>query len=104
VHTHEWVEDKENSKAADCENDGYTAYKCKGCTETKKETIKALGHNYGEWKTTKEATTDSEGEKQRTCSRCNKVETQKIEKKKADSNSTVTNTVEAPSSVSEEDL
>jgi penicillin-binding protein 1A len=104
VHTHEWVEDKENSKAADCENDGYTASKCKGCTETKKETIKALGHNYGEWKTTKEATTDSEGEKQRTCSRCNKVETQKIEKKKADSNSTVTNTVEAPSSVSEEDL
>jgi penicillin-binding protein 1A len=105
THTHEWVEDKENSKAADCEKDGYTAYKCTGCNETKKETIKALGHSYGEWTVTKEATADSEGEKQRTCSRCGNVEKQKIDKKQeTTSNSTGNNVTNIPSTVSEDDL
>lgn len=99
THDHNWVEDKSQSKAATCGADGYTLYKCSvsGCTETKKETIKATGkHKYGEWKVTKEATEKAEGEKTRECSVCGKKETQKIEKKKpntntAPNNSTVTN-------------
>ena len=80
-HTHKWVEDKNQSKAATCSEDGYKFLKCSECSETKKETIKATGHKYGEWQTTKEATTAAEGEKQRKCSVCGNVEKQTIPKK-----------------------
>lgn len=87
-HNHEWKENTSKSKAATCTEDGYKFYECTkdGCTETKKETIKATGHKYGEWKVTKEATTTSEGEKQRECSVCKNVEKQKIDKKASDKN------------------
>jgi hypothetical protein len=42
--------------------------------------IAALGHDWSEWKVTKEATETAEGEKTRTCSRCNLVEKETIPK------------------------
>ena len=42
--------------------------------------IPALGHNYGEWKATKEASCTEDGERERECSRCRETETEKIEK------------------------
>ena len=40
----------------------------------------ALGHSYGDWVTTREATTEEEGLQTRTCSRCGGTETRSIEK------------------------
>lgn len=93
-HTHNWKENTSKSKAATCTEDGYTYYECTedGCTETKKETIKATGHKYGDWKVTKEATTTSEGEKQRECSVCKNVEKQTIAKLTSNTNTNKTNT------------
>lgn len=88
---HNWVVDTEKSKAATCEEDGYTYYVCSICGETKTEVIKATGHKFGDWKVVKEATTTSEGQKQRTCSVCGEVETQTIPKIK-DTNTNTNNT------------
>ena len=40
----------------------------------------ALGHEFGEWVTVKEATTTEEGQQKRTCSVCGKTETKSIPK------------------------
>ncbi len=88
---HNWVVDTEKSKAATCEEDGYTYYVCSICGKTKTEVIKATGHKFGDWKVVKEATTTSEGQKQRTCSVCGEVETQTISKLK-DTNTNTNNT------------
>ena len=42
------------------------------------EVIKAMGHKFGEWKVTKEATATEKGEKERVCSRCQFVEKAEI--------------------------
>lgn len=94
-HEHKWQENTSKSKEATCTEDGYKFYECteEGCTETKKETVKATGHKYGDWKVTKEATTTAEGEKQRECSVCKNVEKQTIPKKSStNTNNTNTNT------------
>ena len=39
---------------------------------------KALGHDWGDWTVTKEATADTDGAKERTCKRCGKVYTETI--------------------------
>lgn len=87
-HEHKWKENTSKGKSATCTEDGYKFFECteEGCTETKKETIKATGHKFGDWKVTKEATTTAEGEKQRECSVCKKVETEKIAKKTDNTN------------------
>jgi hypothetical protein len=81
-HEHSWKENTTKSKAATCTEEGYKYYECTvtGCTETKTETVSAVGHKYGEWKVTKEATISAEGTQTRTCSVCGKVETKSIEK------------------------
>lgn len=73
-------------KDATCTEDGWKAYyKCEACgslyanddlTEMidNPEVIKATGHEFGEWKVTKEATATEKGEKERTCSKCQLVE------------------------------
>lgn len=61
---HEWV-------AADCDS----PRTCRLCGKTEGE---ALGHNWGDWVITKPAEIGVNGEQQRTCSRCNEVETQII--------------------------
>jgi ribosomal protein L32 len=78
---HTWVVD-EAAQDADCENAGHTAsYKCatEGCDATIEATeIAALGHSYGRWIVTKNATCTEAGEKLRVCARCNDEDTEEI--------------------------
>lgn len=77
---------RENENPATCTADGSydEVVKCSRCgTEISRtsKTIPALGHDYGEWTVTKEATTTAEGEKQRVCSNDNShIEKQSIPK------------------------
>lgn len=72
------------TKDATCEEKGeitYTAVFKNATFGVKTETlpgIAALGHEWGEWAVTREATGDSDGEESRTCSRCGKTETRAI--------------------------
>lgn len=59
---------------ATCEQDGVRTYTCDICHTTKSEPIKAIGHSYGAWTTTKEATVFSKAEHKRICSTCGKEE------------------------------
>lgn len=59
---------------ATCEKDGVRTYICDVCHTTKSEPIKGIGHSYGAWTTTKEATVSSKAEQKRTCSMCGKEE------------------------------
>ena len=62
-----------------CEDQGYTLYTCSVCgTEYRDNYVDALGHDWGEWKVTKEATETETGEQVRTCKRCNKEQTEEI--------------------------
>ena len=85
--------DSEKSKAPTCEAAGKNVYvsdefrKYDGFeVQTKEETLGALGHDWGEWKVTKEPTADNEGVETRTCKRCGKAETRAIPKKGSDPN------------------
>ena len=83
VHKHSYV--KKVVKPT-CTKDGYTKYTCDcGKTYKDKETEK-LGHDYTEWKTTKKATTKSEGVKTRTCERCGITKNKNIPKKESSAN------------------
>lgn len=65
---------------ATCTKDGYSLYSCHCGASYESDYTEALGHSWGEWETVKEATTESEGKKQRTCDRCGKVESKAIDK------------------------
>ena len=68
-------------KAATCTATGLTdGKKCSVCgtVTLKQETIPALGHSYGNWETTKQATCGAEGSQKRVCSRCTSYETKAI--------------------------
>lgn len=63
-------------KEPTCTEDGSQSIHCANCDATKdSQAIPALGHDFGEWQTTKEPTCTEEGEQTRTCSRCNETET-----------------------------
>ena len=63
-----------------CESGGYTRHTC-SCGESYVDSqTPALGHEFGEWVTVKEATTEAEGRKEHTCIRCNAVEGEAIPK------------------------
>ena len=65
--------------APTCTEDGYTFYKCVECGETKIDSyVPKKGHSWGEWKTVTEATTASEGIRERTCTVCKEKETEQI--------------------------
>ena len=67
---HNWTITKEETKAT-CTKDGLATYTCKDCKKTKKETVKALGHDYStEWTIDKKATCQKEGSKSHHCKRC----------------------------------
>ena len=69
-------------KAATCTETGLTeGSKCSVCGTilTEQTVIDALGHDWGEWQTTKEATCTETGEQMRTCTRCGETETQPIQ-------------------------
>ena len=63
---------------ATCEHDGMKTYTCDICGTTKSEPIKASGHKFGAWTTTKEADVFSKEEQKRTCSICGKTEIRTI--------------------------
>lgn len=83
---------------AACTEDGHKAYyTCSECdqwfedalglvpiTDKSSFILKALGHQWGEWTVTKEATVSEEGEETRSCTRCRETETRSIPKKDAE--------------------
>lgn len=75
---HTWGEGVETEPT--CEAAGYITYTCTVCDATKTEDGKAiLPHNFGEWKTNKEASCSEVGEREHTCADCSYVETEEIE-------------------------
>ena len=77
-HAHVW--DEGTTTAATCEADGSVVKHCtvEGCTATDTTTIKALGHDYGEFEETTPATCTEAGLKTRKCSRCNDIDAVEI--------------------------
>ena len=76
-HVHSYAEEV---TAPTCTEKGYTTHTC-GCGDSFKDTYTdPLGHAWGEWTTTKEATEEEEGEETRSCSRCSETETQPVAK------------------------
>ena len=73
IHTYQ-----ENIIEADCENYGYTEYKCECGYSYKDRYVNPLGHKYEEWKVVKEATETEEGLKEQECSRCKDKVTENI--------------------------
>ena len=68
---------------AGCETEGKKVYTAEFenelfKTQTKEETIEALGHDWGEWVVLKEPTKTEPGLRQRTCKRCGEVEIEEI--------------------------
>ncbi len=81
AHYHVWEVDEDRTIAATCTEEGTTYYKCVGDGECdyegdKTKTVAALGHSYGDWIVTKEATDTESVEKTRTCTGCGDVQTQ----------------------------
>ena len=65
-----------------CEAQGYTTYSCTVCGDSYVDDyVDALGHDMGQWKTTREPTCTEKGAKERTCSRCDYTETEEISAK-----------------------
>jgi len=64
-----------------CTTDGYSTFECSVCLDTYiGNVVKASGHNWSEWTTTREATSTVEGIKQRNCKTCSTVVSQSIAK------------------------
>jgi len=79
---HQW-NDRANAAVvvpATCTEEGLRKYTCQreGCNREILETIAALRHDWGDWSYTEEPTETKDGEIQRICRRCNKVDTQGI--------------------------
>jgi hypothetical protein len=61
-----------------CTKDGSKSRNCANCGKTEKETLKATGHKYGSWSTTKAATCSAAGSKERKCPTCGNVQNESI--------------------------
>ena len=82
------VKDEAACSEPDCENDGKIVFRASAEIETvdgnvtvngtKEIILPALGHSFGEWVVVREATDSEDGEEQRTCSVCGKVESRAI--------------------------
>ena len=69
--------------APTCTSKGYTLHTCSGCGNTYEDNYKnALGHSFGEWKTTTEPTCTADGTQTRSCTRtgCTQKETRTVAK------------------------
>jgi len=64
-----------------CTGQGCTVYTCSVCNDSYGDNyVDALGHSFGEWTVTKDATILENGTRTRTCSVCSKEETEEIDK------------------------
>ena len=92
-HSHEYKEEVKNSyKAPTCDMAGSKVMACT-CGEKETQVIEPLGHKWGDWKTTKEPTTEDTGLKVRACELCKKEVMEEIDKlEKDDNTNTNTNT------------
>ncbi|MBQ7818463.1 MAG: hypothetical protein IJ341_02080 [Bacteroidales bacterium] len=75
IHSYGWVTVKPT-----CTKDGYTEYSCACGANYIDNYVEAYGHDWSSWKTVKEATTESEGKRQRVCNTCGKVKSESIDK------------------------
>ena len=65
--------------APTCTEKGYTTHTCSRCGDSYVDSyVDALGHDMGQWETSKEATCTEKGVKERKCSRCDHTETEEI--------------------------
>ncbi len=77
-HTHKYTEfvDYDAEQGPTCTEAGKAVYACVNCADrTVLKDADALGHVWGEWTVTTEATLDADGEKTRECGRCHETET-----------------------------
>ncbi len=77
AHTHSY---SNKVVAPTCTKDGYTLHTCSCGKSYKTDAVPALGHLYGNWTTTQQATSSSTGEKECTCTRCGHTQTETIPK------------------------
>lgn len=78
VHAHQYVDCFEDS---DCENDGYSCKRCSVCLdEIEMQVIKATGHDWTDWATTKNASVSEAGVQRRDCKLCTEYEEKEIPK------------------------
>lgn len=77
AHTHAYT--VQETVTATCLADGYTVYKC-DCGKTYKDDYLTGSHNWGIWIVVKEATSKEDGLKERSCSVCKSVESEKLAK------------------------
>ncbi len=63
-----------------CTQDGYTLQKCLNCSEEIKTNILTKGHNFSDWLIVKNATDNSSGLKERTCTMCSVKEEKEYQK------------------------
>lgn len=73
-HVHTWDGGKITTKVT-CTENGVKTYTCMSCGETKTETLKATGHRFSGWKTSRTATVFAAASQTRKCSVCGKTET-----------------------------
>ena len=66
--------------AATCIDEGFTIYTCSCGDSYKSDKVAATGHKFGEWKTTKEPTTNDTGLAERKCVNCSTKETKTLGK------------------------
>ena len=76
-HTHEYVEEVVE---AGCVERGYTTYTCSCGDEYTDNFTDAVGHSWGSWVVTKEATESATGVEERVCGGCNATETREVPK------------------------
>ena len=69
-----------NETKADCDSPAYRFHYTNGTLTGKEEISPKLGHDFGNWVITRQATARAEGEKTGTCSRCGEKKTEKIAK------------------------
>ena len=72
-HKHNWVENKDKSKKATCESDGYKYMECSECGKHTRKEIAALGHDYSVEKKHEEPTCTKDGVLEMACERCGDI-------------------------------
>ena len=77
-HTHKYTVDNgyDTENPPTCTEAGKKVFACVNCEDkTVLKDAAALGHDWGEWTVTREATLDEDGEQTRECARCDATET-----------------------------